>query len=387
MQINKTINILSDLVAFPCLGGESNLPIANYIEQIFKAHNLTYHLVPNDRGNKTSIHCRIGPAVDGGVILSGHTDVVPTKGQPWTRPDFQLTQEGEKLFARGSTDMKGFIACCLSLLPEMIKADLKKPIYLAFSYDEEVVCLGGPDLVKAINTSYREKPAYAIIGEPTNMKTVTGEKGIGAFTTKIVSSAAHSALVRSNVSAITEATYLIKWLSAKMELLIKKGHIDKRFDPPHTTIHVGTIKGGTAVNIIADYCEFEWDVRNIPTDNIEAIVEDFRKYCQYRIREKQKINPHFNIETLSSFPIVPSLNTPNDTQFVQLVNQLNGTINPTTVAFASEAGQYAEGGFESILCGPGDILRAHRADEYIEVSELQDCLDFLKRLIVKINYW
>ena len=380
--MKKTIDLLSDLVAFGCLGGESNLPIANYIEAVFQQYNIHYHRVMDETGKKMALHCRIGPAAEGGVILSGHTDVVPVEGQPWTQSPFKLTQEGTKLYARGSTDMKGFIACCLAMIPEMLKAPLKRPIYLAFSYDEEVICLGAPDLIKDIHATYIPKPSYAIIGEPTMMQTVTGEKGICAFTTTVYSSAAHSSQVRSSVSAIEESTYLIQWLTAKMDQLIKKGHVDNRFKPPHTTIHVGVIQGGIAVNIIADKCWFEWDVRNIPMDIIQTIVQDFEAYCKERVELKQGINPNFDIKTVPNFPIVPSLDTDATTDFVEIINQCNGTKIVGTVSYGSEAGQYAESGFEVVVCGPGNINRAHKADEYIKISELEACEEFLKKLIV-----
>ena len=380
-MLTKTIELLRNLVAFPALGGESNLPIANYIEQVLKASNIPYHLVPNEAEDKVAIHCRIGPALDGGVILSGHMDVVPTVGQPWTKPPFQLTTEGEKLYARGSTDMKGFNACCLAMIPKMQALPLKKPIYLAFSYDEEVMCQGAPALIAAINETYKETPAYAIIGEPTEMQTVVAEKGIGGFKTIITSSAAHSSQVKTSVSAIEEATYLVQWLLRKMDHLIETGHIDQRFNPPHTTIHVGTIQGGTAMNIIADHCEFVWDVRNIPTDDVADILQDFKAFCQERIEVKKKINSAFTIETSSVAPIVPGLNTREDSDFVKIINQLNGTQQVGSAAFASEAGQYAAGGFEALLCGPGSINRAHKADEFITTGELEECLDFLGKLV------
>lgn len=376
----KAISILKDLVAFPVLGGESNLSIAKYIEELLMANGVLYHTIENESGDKRAIHCRIGPAVDGGLILSGHMDVVPTKGQPWTRPDFELTQEGSKLYGRGTTDMKGFLACCLAIMPKLMSAPLTKPIYLAFSYDEEIGCQGGPVLVQDINDSYPEKPAFAIIGEPTSMRTVTGEKGIAIFKTIVISSAAHSSEIRSNVSAIEGALSLIQWLSNKMEESIEAGSIDDRFDPPYTTIHTGVIKGGTAVNIVADRCEFEWDVRTIPSDSVNGIVSDFKDYCDDLVNSKRLISPDFNIVTESHFPPVPGLDTPEDSRLVRLVNDLNGHDRAGTVSYGSEAGQYAEGGFEAILCGPGSMAQGHRADEFIEIEQLDRCIDFLENL-------
>lgn len=381
-EVENAISILEKLVAYPVLGGESNLIISRYIEDVFQKNNIEYHRVFNEAGDKVSLHCRIGPPSDGGIILSGHTDVVPVEGQPWTKQAFSLIRVENRLYGRGTADMKGFLACCLAMLPYMRQIHLQRPIYFAFSYDEEVGCLAGPALAQSIKDSYSEKPAYAIIGEPTSMQTVNGEKGIGCFSTVVTSTAAHSSEVRDSVSAIEETTYLIQWLTAKMERLIQAGKTDERFHPPHTTIHVGTVQGGTAVNIIADRCEFKWDVRNIPSDSVHEILDDFEKYCQQRIEAKRMINPDFDIQTSAVFPIVPGLNTPDNAAIVVKVNQWNDTKYPTTVSYGSEAGQYVEKGFQAILCGPGNMEQGHRADEFIEIEQIEKCISFIKKLIV-----
>ncbi|MEK6154676.1 acetylornithine deacetylase [Flavobacteriaceae bacterium 3-367] len=379
-DIQKTIAILKDLVAFSVLGGDSNLSIAGYIIDYLEENQISFHKVMNDRGNKMSVHCRIGPARDGGVVLSGHMDVVTTEGQHWTRPEFTLTREEGRLYGRGTTDMKGFLACCLAMVPTLKKKTLVKPIYFAFSYDEEIGCLAGPDLIRDMKRAYAERPAFAIIGEPTSMRTITAEKGVAFFETEVVSTAAHSSQVRNSLSAIEETTYLIQWLLKKMDDFINEGNVDPRFDPSHTTIHIGKIRGGTATNIVADHCLFEWDIRNIPKDSIEKIKESFEVFCMQRIAKNKTVFPDFNIRTTANFPIVPGLDTPLNEEIVALVNGLTHSKAPGTVAFASEAGQFSKEGFETVLCGPGDMEQGHTADEYIEVTQLNTCLYFLDRL-------
>ncbi len=378
--------ILEKLVSFPVYGGQSNLSIIEWIKEYLEAHQVSYHLAPNEEGNKASLHCRIGPAVDGGVILSGHTDVVPVEGQAWTSDPFQLTDKGNgKLYGRGSCDMKGFIACCLACVPEILKADLKKPIYFAFSYDEEVGCLAGPDLVKAIKETYSETPKYAIIGEPSLMQPVVGQKGICVFETTVHGSAGHSSAIRTEVSSIHESARLIMWLENKMNELIEAGHTDERFTPEHTSIHVGIVHGGIAPNVIADRCTFTWDVRNIPKDSVYDIKKDFDAYVAEREAVLRERFPGAKIVTKEHHPPVPALDTPEQLAVVDFVRALSGNYELDTVAYAAEAGQFAEGGFESIICGPGSIDQAHRADEFIAKEQLEKGETFIRDLIRKLS--
>lgn len=375
--------ILEELVSFPVFGGESNLSIINHIADYLKSYGVEYHMVPNEEGTKASLHCRIGPAVDGGVILSGHTDVVPVEGQPWDTDPFVLTEKDGKLYARGSCDMKGFIACVLANVPKMLEADLKKPIYFAFSYDEEIGCLAAPDLVKNINKTYSEKPAFAIIGEPSMMIPTIGQKGICVFKTTVKGSAGHSSRIRQEVSAINESARLILWLEQKMDQLIKDGHTDDRFNPNHSSIHSGIIHGGVAHNIVCDSCSFLWDVRVIPQDDVFDILKDFEAFCRERVDATRHLFPDMAIHTEIHHPYVPALDTPEHLPIVDLVKELSGISEVDAVSYAAEAGQFAEGGFESIICGPGSIQQAHRANEFISIEQLDKGVEFIGRLVEK----
>lgn len=379
----NVVEILSKLVAFPVLGGQSNKFIANWIESFLNNQGVNYTRVPNDDGTKWSIHCRIGPAVDGGVVLSGHMDVVPVEGQTWDTDPFVLTDKGDgKLFARGSCDMKGFLACCLSVLPELVQADLKIPVYFAFSYDEEIGCLAGTELAEHILSKYDERPKYAIIGEPTMMQPMTGQKGIVIYKTTLNGSAGHSSRIMQEVSAIHEASRLVLWLENKMKSLIEMGHIDKRFNPAHTTIHIGKFsQSGIAPNVISDFAEFYWDVRVIPKDKSHEILDDFNTYCK-TLEEKNKLRfSGFNIQTVENHPDVVSLDTSDDSDVVELIRAIAPISDLGTVSYAAEAGQFSQAGFQAVICGPGDIAQAHRANEFIAKDQLNLCVDMLRKLI------
>ncbi len=378
--------ILSKLVSFPVLGGESNLSIIHWIQEYIESHGVKTTLVPNPEGTKASLHCRIGPAVDGGVILSGHTDVVPVEGQDWTTDPFTLTDKGDGLlYGRGSCDMKGFVACCLAALPDMTRANLTKPIYFAFSYDEEIGCLAAPELARAIKSHYTETPSFAIIGEPTMMVPTVGQKGICIFQTKVTGSQGHSSRIKQEVSAIHEAMRLILWLESKMDGLIASGSVDDRFTPNHTSIHIGNISGGLAPNIIAQECVFNWDVRTIPSETPQQILKEFEEYCRQREAELKQRFAGFRISTTNKHPAVPGLDTRSNQAIVALVKELAANETTDAVSYAAEAGQFAEVGFEAMICGPGDIAQAHRADEFIAKEQLALGVEFMNRLIKKFS--
>jgi acetylornithine deacetylase len=257
---------------------------------------------------------------------------------------------------------------------------LTKPVYFAFSYDEEIGCLAGPDLVKAINKDYSEKPTFAIIGEPSMMQPIVGQKGICVLETTVYGSAGHSSRIKQEVSAIHVAARLISWLEDKMDALIKAGKIDERFNPAHTSLHVGTINAGIAPNVIADKCSFHWDVRVIPGDLIAEIVADFKAYCDEMEVELKKRFSGARIVTEEHHPPVPPLSTALESPMIPLICKVSGSDVLGTVAYAAEAGQFSLGGFETVICGPGDIAQAHRANEFIAIDQLEQCLTMMKKI-------
>jgi len=373
-------DILAKLVSFPVLGGDSNLSIIYWIKEYIETFGIETTLVPNREETKASLHCRIGPAVDGGLILSGHSDVVPVEGQVWDTDPFTLVKKGGKLFARGSADMKGYIACCLATLPTLSKADLKKPIYFAFSYDEEIGCLAAEELIEHIKKTYPENATYAIIGEPSSLEPVIGKKGVCYVQTEVNGSAGHSSGIHKEISAIHESTRLIMWLENKMNQL-SLAKQDHRFEPPYSTLHVGQISGGVATNIVADYTRFEWDVRVIPKDTIQTIFDDFFAFCEEREEEVRKLFPGFKITNTILHPPVPALDTKETDPIVALTQKISGCHTWRTVAYAAEAGQFHEAGYQSIICGPGSIEQAHRANEFTTQEQLDKCVEMLKNLV------
>lgn len=374
--------ILQKLISFDVLGGQSNLSIAQWIKEYLANLNVTVHAFTAEDGKKMGIHARIGPPVDGGIILSGHTDVVPVEGQSWDTDPFEMRDGGDgKLYGRGTCDMKGFLACCLYAVPDMIKANLKKPIYLAFSYDEEIGCQGAPALIEHMSQTYSEKPEFAIIGEPTMMQPVIGQKGICVIRTTVNGSAGHSSRIRQEVSAVHEAARLVMWIENYMNKLVEERRLDDRFDPSHTSMHVGRIQGGIAANVIADVATFDWDIRVIPGDSVHNILDKFRQFCDTRQEELKTVFPDFNIVTNLEHPPVPPLDTSPDSEILRLVQRLTGNESWSTVAYAAEAGQFSEAGYESIICGPGSIAQAHRANEFIDKDQLQKCISVLQKLI------
>ena len=378
--------ILAKLVSFPVLGGQSNLSILHWIKDYLESYGVKVILVPNKTENKASLHCRIGPAIDGGVILSGHMDVVPVVGQEWTTDPFVLTDKGDgKWYGRGSCDMKGFLACCLAVVPQMVSIDLKKPIYFAFSYDEEIGCLAAPELANAIKDYYSETPKYSIIGVPSMMQPIIGQKGIYIMDTYVNGSAGHSSRIKQEVSAVHEAMRLILWLEKKMDALIEAGITDDRFHPPHSTIHIGMVDGGIAPNVIADKAHFSWDIRTIPKDSIDAVVSEFEAHCRKTEQALRKVYPDFKIENIENHPPVPHLDTQATDEVVALIKTISGNSRWDTVSYAAEAGQFAEAGFQSAICGPGSIAQAHRADEFISKDQLQKGVTMIENLLKEFS--
>ena len=372
--------LLRDLVAFPVFGGDPNLGIVDYLEDHLRRFGVRPTRLYDDTGEKACLHARIGPPVDGGTILSGHTDVVPVEGQAWTTDPFALVERDGRLYGRGACDMKGFLACVLAAVPTLSAARLTKPVYLAFSYDEEVGCVSGRLLAEAIRDGYEERPAVCIVGEPSLLRPVVGHKGIAVYEVTVRGSAGHSSRIRTEVSAVHEAARLVGWLEALMARYAEAGPHDARFEPPYTTLHVGQIRGGSAHNIVADECRFTVDVRNLPGHTVAEILGAFRAYAKTEERRLRERFAGASIAIATFHPTVPALSTPEDSPAVALARELSGVSEVRTVAYASEGGQFSDAGFATVICGPGDIAQAHRADEYIAVEQLDRGVAMLKRL-------
>lgn len=370
--------ILEKLVGFDTESTRSNLALIDYVESLLRAHGVPTMRVPNAKGDKAALHALIGPAVDGGVVLSGHTDCVPVEGQAWSSDPFTLRRDGGRLYGRGACDMKGFDACCLASVPEMLRMNLAKPIHLLFSYDEEISCEGSLDAIAKLGVNL-PRPAACIVGEPTLMRVADGQKSIATYLTQVRGHEAHSALPANGVSAIEVAVDLIATINAIGANFLAQAPADSPFLPARATVHVGTIAGGTARNILARDCRFHWEYRGLPDMPIRAAYDPFEAAAQKHRQTTFARFPDCRIDTLIECE-VPGLVPEPGSAAEQLAFALTGRNSTEAVSYATEAGQFQKAGIPTIICGPGSIDQAHQPDEYIAESEIAACLGFLRDL-------
>ena len=373
-------DMLARLIGFDTTSALSNLALIDSVADYLDGHGVTSRLIRNEAGDKANLFATVGPETDGGLVLSGHTDVVPVAGQDWSSDPFEAVIKDGRLFGRGSCDMKGFIAASLSLVPEMLAAELKTPIHFAFSYDEEVGCAGVPGLLAEIAKSLPQ-PAMAIIGEPTSMQLVNSHKGIYAFETVLTGREAHSSATDDGVSAILHGTEFIAFLASLAEEMSTQGPFREAFDPPYTTFNIGQINGGTAVNIIPRECRIVWEFRPVPGLDPSSLKTRIETFANDVLRPRMQARfPEANVTTTEfagAPPLVPQEGSPAEA----LVRRLTGANRAGSISFATEAGQFAEKDMSAVVIGPGSIEQAHKPDEYIDLSQLAACEDFLKKLI------
>ncbi|MGO3207270.1 MULTISPECIES: acetylornithine deacetylase [unclassified Halomonas] len=374
--------LLAKLVSFDTTSSESNLALIEYVEGYLAKYGVRAERVMSPCGTKANLIAKIGPEALGGAMLSGHTDVVPVAGQPWSSDPFALRDGGDgRLYGRGSCDMKGFIACVLSMVPTWTKAPLQQPIYLGFSYDEEIGCVGAPSLIKRFYEHY-STTAHVIVGEPTSMQPVVAQKGATNLRTTVIGREAHSSQVNQGTSAIHVAARLVTFIEDTMAALVEEGRVDEAFNVPHTSLHVGKIKGGTAINIMARECQFEWEIRHLPTDTFDEIYARFEAYCAQLSAELQaNKGKHVEIVTEPLNVTVPGLADRDNDQVLRLAkNHLPVGCCDHAVAYATEAGQFQGQGLQTIILGPGSIAQAHQPDEYIDIGQLDECEEFLTKM-------
>lgn len=381
---SSTIEILRALVSFNSVSHDSNLPIIAHIQGFLVEQGVESIILPSPDGKKANLLARIGPEVEGGVVLSGHTDVVPVEGQPWDADPFTLTEKDDNLYGRGSSDMKSFIAACLAFVPEFQKLPLKRPVYFAFSYDEEIGCLGAPHLLKYIN-EHAKKPAFAIIGEPTMMQVVTAHKGVLSFMTTVTGLEWHSSQPHYGVNAVHVACELVHFLSGMAKELAASGNKDPRFDPPSSTVHVGIIHGGTARNIIPRECHFNWEIRPLPGEDADALFQRFDQKCdELRARMKASYDGA-DIVTEPKSRMSGVTLPAHASESCNMVMRCALTNQQHAVSFGTEAGVFNDHGVPAIICGPGNIEQAHKPNEFIAVSQIEACVAFLRRLCQAIT--
>ena len=370
--------MLARLVAFRSISTSSNLDLIAFCRDWLAQHGIESRLVYNPEGDKANLYATIGPKVPGGFVLSGHTDVVPVEGQAWTTDPWTLSERDGKLYGRGTTDMKGFIALALALVPEMVKAPLNRPIHIALSYDEEIACRGAPSMVREMAQTV-PTPSAVIVGEPTRHSVVTGHKASVHYVTRVTGRAAHSSQIDKGVSAVMTAARLITWHEDVMEEN-RRNAADIAFDPPYTTLHCGMMAGGNAANVIASSAWFTTDIRSIPTESSKEYVERYRAYARELEARMRAVAEGTGIE-IEVVAAVPGLKPEENGAAEQLMRRITGDNATHLASYGTEAGIFQEAGWSTVVCGPGDIAQAHQPDEFIEVSELETGERHLKRVI------
>ena len=381
-DVQRSIEILEALVGFDTTSAKTNLPLIGWIESYLDRFGIAHERIPDRTGAKANVWATIGPVGTPGYILSGHTDVVPVDGQTWSSDPFRLTRRDDRLFGRGATDMKGFLACCLAAVPDMVARPLARPIHLAISYDEEVGCVGVRDMIARLARA-PVKPAGCFVGEPTRMGVVIGHKGKRSLTVTVRGQTCHSSLAPYGVNAVEYAARLIVKIRDMSERLARDGARDPLYDVPFTTAHTGVVHGGTALNIVPDKCVFEFEFRSIAADDVDALIAEVVAYARETLEPAMTaVAPQAGItfEDKSGFP---GLDTAADAELIRLAKQLAGATDHAKVAYGTEAGLFSAAGIPSVVIGPGSIDQAHKADEYIAVSELEKCGGFIDKLLAQ----
>jgi acetylornithine deacetylase len=383
----SSADLLARLVGFDTVSRNSNLPLMDFVQAHLADLGIESVLVPDETGTKANLIATIGPAGRAGLVLSGHTDVVPVDGQPWTSDPFVATRRGQRILGRGTADMKGFIACVLASVPLMQAARLTRPIHLAFSYDEEVGCKGVPSLLDRMATLLPAKPLGCIVGEPTLMRLVDGHKGKAACRVTVRGREGHSALTHETVNAVMYAAEIIGFVRRTASELAAQGPFGEGFVPPHTTANVGRIEGGGQLNIVPGTCWFELEFRALPDQDPRDWLQRIRAHAEaLLLPEMRRIAPEAEIG-FEEFMFYPGLGAGKSGAFEHWARRLAGTDEPGKVAFGTEGGHFAARGIPSVVCGPGDIAVAHKPDEYVELDQLRQCDAFLERVIRGSAEW
>jgi len=379
---DTAIGILERLVGFDTTSRDSNMPLIDWVAAYLESHGIASTKVTDADGGKANLVATIGEQVDGGIVLSGHTDVVPVDGQDWQTAPFTLTRKGEQLFGRGSSDMKGFIACALAAVPDLVAAKLTRPVHLAFSYDEEVGCFGVHGIVDLFEAE-GFKPAICLVGEPTMMHVVNAHKGAATFITRLKGKEVHSSLTHKGVNTVIYGAELVGFIAQLAEE--RKQKVDPNFDPPYTTVHVGMMHGGTAVNIVPQDCEIVWEFRAVEGDDGSDIKQRVQDFIDTDLLPRMRaVAPEADIVTEPIAEVVglfPEKDGPAET-LIKLLAQRN---DAETVSYGTEGGVFQVAGISTVVCGPGDIAVAHQPNEFVDVDQISQCMDLMDRLRTHIS--
>jgi len=379
-----SVAILERLIAFPTVSADSNLPLIEFVRGYLAEHGVTSELFPDAAGSKASLWATIGDASSPGIVLSGHTDVVPVAGQSWTRPPFALTDEGERLYGRGTADMKGFLACVLAMVPVFSSHRLPLPVHIAFSYDEEIGCLGVRPMLEEI-AKREPKPLGVVIGEPTSGQPVTAHKGKLAMRCDVVGRACHSAHTPDGVNAVEKAARLIVAIEDLAHDFAERGPRDDRFDPPFATAQTGVVAGGISVNVVPSRCSFSFEARSTDEAELDRFLEAVStKAARDVLPAMRAVAPEADVrfELLTRYP---GLRSAEDDAVVALAIAASGESQTGVISFGSEGGLFAAAGIPAVVCGPGSMDQGHKPDEYVTREELRRCLRFLQGIAARLG--
>jgi len=380
----NSVGLLRTLVGFDTTSRESNLQLIEFVRDYLAGFDVPCELIYNAERSKANLFATIGPAEHPGIVLSGHTDVVPVDGQPWTVAPFELSEHDGKLFGRGTADMKGYIACVLELVPALVAAELRMPVHIALSYDEEVGCLGVRSLLAELEQR-PVKPLLCIIGEPTELKPVLGHKGKLAMRCDVHGHPCHSAYAPLGVNAIEYAAELIGELGRIGQQLKAPEHHDARFDPPYSTVQTGVISGGKALNIVPADCRFDFEIRALPSQDPTQVVQQLQAYAEQQVLPRMRAVSEHSAIRFSELSAYPGLATDAQSQAAELIAAFCGSREYGTVAFGTEGGLFDAAGIPTVVCGPGSMDQGHKPDEFVSRAQLDACDAMLQRMLASIR--
>lgn len=380
------LEIMRKLVSFPTVSRDTNLPLVDWVQDYLASQGIESHRwVDPEQPHKAAMFAHVGPMVEGGVVLSGHTDVVPVVGQPWDSDPFTVVERDGKYFGRGTCDMKGFDALAIWALVDAHHRGVSRPLQLALSFDEEIGCTGAPPMIEAM-AEVLPKASAVIVGEPSTMQVVTGHKGMVGFDTKLTGYEVHSSLLHTGVSAVMQAARLIDWANQRNAagMAAQPGEVQAMFDPPWTTCHVGMVAGGTANNITAKDCRFAMEFRVVPGEDVADWEANYLAEVRRIETEMQAIQPDTRIDA-DRFYVVPSLVPEAEGEAEALARNLTGDNGTHVVSYGTEAGQFQAAGYSAAICGPGDIAQAHQPNEFITVAQFNAGHDFMRQLLDRLQ--
>jgi acetylornithine deacetylase len=380
---SSSVEMLRRLIAFPTVSRDSNLVLIEYVRDYLAPYRAEIRLTYDEAKRKANLFATLGPRGDAGLVLSGHTDVVPTEGQAWDTDPFKMVEKDGRLYGRGAADMKGFLACALALAPEFVERGLRTPLHLALSYDEELGCVGVGRLIADLKRA-GIRPRWCIVGEPTEMRPVIAHKGKKGYRCTVRGLAGHSAYAPHGVNAVEYAAEAVAFLKQLARRHRDRGPYDRGFDVAHTTVHTGVLHGGTTLNVIPHECVFDFEFRHLPGDDPKRLLRELEDYVRGKLEpEMRAVHPEagFTIEPLSE---IPMLDSGAESEVVALAQELTGNAEIGKVSFGTEASQFYAAGIPTVVCGPGAIAQAHKPNEYVTLDQIAKCEAFLRRLMERI---